>query len=176
MDRAQPPTGGAKGPPKKKRALERDTTLVAAAAATAIDGEMTIVSTIDGGSATVTAAALNETSTLAPDDIKLDCSEPVPIPFTLAAIHKAIEWIQHGWHLKIAPLSDEAQAAFVAQFAAGLAGDIALFTAVLKAAHFLGLDSLITALLASLTADSDAALLQACLDPLASHLKFPKRR
>ena len=57
MDGTQPPDGDDKGPQPKKAKLERATTLAAAAAVTNAEGELTLVSTVDGGNATVTAAA-----------------------------------------------------------------------------------------------------------------------
>jgi hypothetical protein len=129
MDRKEPPSGGGTGPPTKKPSLlERATTLTAAVAATAAEGELTIVSTIDGGSVTVPVPAIALSSTLAPDDIKLDISEPVPIPAPVAAIQLSLKWIQHEWHRENEPCSDEAQTAFVKQFVAALADGTACST------------------------------------------------
>ena len=120
------------------------------AAATAVDGELILVSSVDGGKVTVTMAAVAQSSTLDPDSGKLDVSEPVHVPATLAAISKAVEWIQHEWHHNQAPISDEAQTAFVSEFVTGLAKDCILYVAVLKTADFFALDGLVSALLSSL--------------------------
>ena len=61
MESNQPPDGAGKeseGPQQKKQKLGRATTLAAAAAATAVDGELILVSLVDGGRVTVTMAAV----------------------------------------------------------------------------------------------------------------------
>ena len=171
MESNQPPNGADKepeGPQQKKLKLERTTTLAAVATATANEGELTLVSSVDGGSVTVTMAAVAQSSTLDPDSGKLNVSEPVQVPSTAVAINKAVEWIQHEWHLKQAPLSEEAQATFISEFVVGLSKDCVVYVSVLKVAHFLALDGLVSAVLSTV---SDDALHQACLDsfpPLAS--------
>ena len=176
MESNQPPDGADKepeGPQPKKPKLQRATTLAAAAATTAVEGELTLVSSVDGGSVTVTVAAVAQSSTLDPDSGKLDFSEPVQVPSTSAAISKAVVWIQHEWHRNQAPLSEEAQAAFVSDFVAQLAKDCALYAAVFTVADFLGLDSLLSTLLSSLGVDGGIGLLRACIKsfpPLASRL------
>jgi hypothetical protein len=131
------------------------------------EGELTLVSTVDGFSATMVMAAVSSSSTLNPDSGKLDILQPVQVPATTAAIKKAIKWMQHEWRHKQASISGEQQAAFATQFIMELA-DPASFADVLKLADFLAIDSLVSALFSSLSADSDAALLQACLDSFAS--------
>eukprot|EP01050_Picozoa_sp_SAG11_P034020 SAG11_NODE_11832_length_736_cov_1.018838_2_plen_145_part_01 len=117
---------------------------------------------------TVTAAALAQSSTLAPDSGKLD------VPATVAAISKAVEWIEHEWHRNEASLSDEAQAAFVSHFVTyQLAKDCALYASALKVADFLALDTLVSSLLSSLGVDGGIGLLRACaasFPPLVSRL------
>jgi hypothetical protein len=138
------------------------------AAATAVDGELILVSSVDGGKVTVTMAAVTYSSTLDLDSGKLDCSHPVQVHATAAAISKGMEWIQHEWHRKESPLAKDAQAAFISDFVTGLAKDCVLYVAVLKMADFFALDGLVSALLITV---NDDAMHQACLDsfpPLAS--------
>ena len=124
----------------------------------------------------MTMAAVGQSSTLDPDSGKLDTSEPLQVPSTAASISKAVERIEHEWHGNQAPLSEEAQAAFVSEFVVGLARESKLFEreqALLAVADFLGLDSLISALLASLralllslSAHDSIELLRQCSDSL----------
>jgi hypothetical protein len=179
MESNQPPSDGAdepEGRQHKKPKLERATTLAAAAAATEVDGELKLVSSVDGGSVTVTMAAVAQSSTLDPDSKKLDASEPVHMPATLAAISKAVEWIQHKWHCSKTPISDEAQTAFVSKFVTEFAKDCALYAAVYTVADFLGLDPLLSTLLSSLGADGGIGLLRACMGsfPLLASRLAPK--
>ena len=84
--------------------------LAAAATATlptAVDSELILVSSVDGGSVTVTVAAATQSSTLDPDGGMIEFSEPVSLPATSASICKAVEWMQHEWRRNQEPLSEK---------------------------------------------------------------------